>query len=225
MLEYQNLTLIGTSHISRQSKIEVRKAILEIEPSIVAIELDKQRLQGLLSNKKSKIRVRDIRKIGVRGYLFAIVGSWAQQRLGKMVGSKPGDEMKEAVKSAAKIKAKVALVDQNVTITIKKLFKTLTFREYFRFFADIVKGLIFRKSEIEPFDLNKIPSEKIIEKMVGLVKDRYPSVYKVLISDRNEYMARRIISLMKTNPDQKIIAIVGAGHQKGMIKIIKKAIS
>ena len=91
MIEYQNLALIGTSHISKDSKAEVVKTIMELEPQFVAIELDFQRLQALLGKKK-KLRIKDIKRIGVRGFLFALIGSWVQGRLAKMVGAQPGQE-------------------------------------------------------------------------------------------------------------------------------------
>jgi pheromone shutdown-related protein TraB len=224
MIVYKNLTLVGTSHISKESKKQVVQTIVSSVPQFVAIELDKNRLKALLSNKKKGISIKDVARIGIRGFLFALAGSWVQNRLAKMVGTKPGAEMKAAVVSAAKVKARVALIDQDITVTIKKLFKTITFREYFRIVWDVVKSPFVKNKEVISFDLNKVPSEETIEKMVGLVKDRYPSIYKVLIHDRNVYMARRLIKLMNTHPEDKIVAVIGAGHQKGMLEIIKKAI-
>jgi pheromone shutdown protein TraB len=52
------ITIIGTSHIARQSVEEVRNAIIETKPDIVAIELDYARYRALLSGKK-KVKVQD----------------------------------------------------------------------------------------------------------------------------------------------------------------------
>ena len=35
-------------------------------------------------------------------------------------------------------------------------------------------------------------------------------------------MAKQLIKLLKNNPDKKILAIVGAGHKKGMEKLLLK---
>jgi len=46
-MKYKNLTIIGTSHIARQSLEEVKSAIEKIKPDIIAIELDRKRYYGL----------------------------------------------------------------------------------------------------------------------------------------------------------------------------------
>ena len=218
-----NLWLIGTSHISPESVKEVRKVILENHADIVALELDKGRFLSLMG-KKSKIRVRDIRRVGVKGFLFMLLGAWVEEQLGKVVKTKPGAEMKSAVKAAANIKAKIALVDQDINITLKRLFKEITWKEKFRFVWDIIKGVVFRQQEVKGFDLRKVPSEDMIAKLVDRVKDRYPSIYKTLIHERNVVMSRKLLKMMKMEEDKKIVAVVGAGHVRGMMKIIKNKI-
>ena len=221
MIEYQNLTLIGTSHISPESVKLVEKVIMEKEPSFVALELDKGRLQGLLEKKRRRLKIKYIKKIGVKGFLFTLFGAWVEEKLGKMVKTKPGSEMKKAVFAAAKIEAKVVLIDQEINVTINKLFKNLTWKEKMRFVWDLISGPFSRRYRID-FDLRKVPSEKMIEKMLELVKGRYPSFYKTLITDRNKYMSRRLNKLMEKYPDEQIVAVVGAGHEKGIIEILEK---
>ena len=221
MIRYKNLIIIGTSHIAVSSIKEVKKIILDEEPGFVALELDKERLFSLMSNKKRKVKLKDIMKLGIGGYLFAVFGQWIEEKLGKMVGTKPGGEMRIAVVSAAKVKAKIALVDQKIQITIKKLMKGITWKEKFRFIGDIIKGF-FGKGDVEKFDLNKVPSEELIGKMIKSVEKRYPTVYKVLIDDRNKYMANKLYKLMEKFPEEKIVAVVGAGHEEGMLEEIKR---
>ena len=57
--------------------------------------------------------------------------------------------------------------------------------------------------------------------MIQMVKQSYPNVYKVLVEERNQVMAKNLYSLMTNNPDKKIFAIVGAGHEEGIIKILR----
>ena len=53
-MKYKNLTIIGTSHIAKQSLDEVKEEIETNKPDIVAIELDKNRLQALFQKKKER---------------------------------------------------------------------------------------------------------------------------------------------------------------------------
>ncbi len=222
-----NLKIIGTSHIAKQSINEIKTAVKEDKPDLIAIELDLQRASALMSVEKSKIGLTDILKIGIKGYLFVKIGQYVQQKLGKLVGIAPGSEMKTALKLARKEKIQIALIDQPIQITLKNFSKSLTWKEKFRFVIDFFKGIFFRKKQmkelgLENFDLNKVPETEIIEKMIGQLKKRYPNLYKTLITDRNKYMVKKLIKLFRENPNKKILCIVGAGHKKGMEKLLLK---
>ena len=214
---YQNLTIVGTSHISKQSIEEVKEVISTQNPEILALELDKGRLNALVSDQKRKIGIRDIRQFGFKGFLFGAIGQWAEHKLGKIVEVSPGTEMLEAFKLGKQFNCKVALIDQDISITLKNLSKEITWKEKFRFLYDIIKG-IFIKEDIK-FDLHKVPSNKIIKEMLDKVKIRYPSIYKVIVTDRNIYMAKRLYMLM--NNYESVVAVIGAGHVDEIIKEIK----
>jgi len=221
MISYKNLTIIGTSHIAIESIREVQTTILNTKPEIIALELDQNRLNALMSNKKEKLRLAHIKALGVKGFLFNLIGAWIEKKLGQIVKVKPGSEMKIAAELAIQLKSKIALIDQDVRITLKKLSKSITLKEKFNFLADIFKAVILRKQEIK-IDLRKVPSQKVIKTLLSKVKKRYPSVYRVLIKERNEIMAKNLYTLISTNKESKILAIVGAGHEEELINLIKK---
>jgi len=218
------LMIIGTSHIAKQSLNEVKKTIEDEKPDIVALELDKQRLYGLMSKKKEKISIYNIFRIGVKGFIFSLIGAWAEKKLGEYVGVSPGSEMKQAVRLSKKNNIKLALIDQNIEITLKRLSKTLTWKEKWNFVVDIFKAVVFRKKEVD-FDLRTVPDKKLIKTLINKVKKRYPNIYNVLVKERNEVMAKNLIRLMKEKEDDKILAIVGAGHEDEIIRLIKKGIN
>ncbi|MBU0535726.1 MAG: TraB/GumN family protein [Nanoarchaeota archaeon] len=226
-MKYKNLMLIGTSHISKDSIKEVRDAIENNNPAIVAVELDANRYWSMRKQSKSKTSIRDIFHIGVVGFLFAILGRWAQKKLGKLVGVMPGSEMMTAIKSAQKAKSQIKLIDQDITITLRRLSKSITWREKGRFILDILKSIVFRKSEmkrlgIEDLDLSKVPPKKLIKKLISEFRKSYPNAYRVLVTERNEVMAIRLAKLMDDNSEKLIVAVVGAGHEEEMISLIRK---
>jgi len=220
-MNYKNLTLIGTSHIARQSLKEVEEAFDSEKPDIIALEIDKKRLYSLMHKPKGRLSIYSIRKIGLKGFIFSLIGAWAEKKLGEIVGVAPGSEMKKAVMLARKNGKKIAFIDQDIEITLRRFSKALTWREKWRFFIDILKAVFSRKKEID-FDLSKVPSKDIIKKLIDRVKSRYPNVYKVLIEERNIVMAENLSALMEKNEDKKILAIVGAGHEDEILRLIKK---
>ena len=219
-MNYENLMLIGTSHIAKQSLEDVQKAIEGWKPDIVALELDKRRLHTLF-RKPGKIRIYDITRVGIKGFIFSLIGAWAEKKLGNMVGVAPGSEMRNAVILARKNNIKIALIDQDIEITLKRFSKSLTWKEKWNFFEDIIKAIFSRKAVIE-FDLTKVPSKKVIKKLIGQVKKRYPNVYKVLIEERNEVMANNLGNIISKYPDKRVLAIIGAGHEDDILEFIKR---
>ncbi len=218
MQAFENLILIGTSHIARESIIEVEKIIEEEKPELVALELDKGRFFALVNEEKGRLSFKDIKLIGFKGYLFAKLGEFVERKLGGKVGVSPGEEMLKAAEIATKNKCKIALIDQKIEITLKRFSKEITWKEKFRFFADIVKGVFIKKYRMS-IDLSKVPDKEFIANILKQVKVRYPNFYKVLVEERNKYMAVKLVKLMKEY--SKIVAVVGAGHEEEIIEEIK----
>ena len=227
-----NIHIIGTSHIAKQSELDIKNAFLSIQPDFIAIELDKNRLQSLLSpQKKSTPSIGLIRQVGLVGFFFVVIGGYAQKKLGKLVGVTPGADMLYAVNLAKNNKLSLALVDRPIHQTLRRLSKAFTFKEKMRFVGDVLKApfqllfaKFFKKSSKNVkkgnFNLNSIPEKEVIVYLMDLLKKRYPSLYKVLIDERNHYMVRRLVILAKNNPDKQILSVVGAGHKEGMLELI-----
>lgn len=218
-MHYRNLYIIGTSHVSRDSVKTVEAYIKANLPDIVAVELDSKRLHALSSSQKQGFSLSVLRRVGIKGYVFGVAGAWFERYLGRKVGVTPGAEMLAAVNSARAVKARVALVDQDIEVTLKRFSSALSWREKLNFLVDICKGLFFR--ERLEFDISKVPSGHLVEKLLFKVRKRYPNVYRVLVEERNHFMARRLVLLMKQNPQKMILAVLGAGHEKEILFILK----
>ncbi|MBI2658075.1 TraB/GumN family protein [Candidatus Woesearchaeota archaeon] len=219
-MRYRNLVFLGTSHIAKQSLDEVKSYIENEKPDIVAIELDRKRLHALMSKAPRKIDLRNIRAIGLKGFLFSLLGAWAEKKLGKLVGVAPGSEMKEAIRIAKDRKIPIALVDQDIEITLKRLSKAITWKEKKNFIVDILKAFFLRKAEIE-FDLATVPDKKIIMKMTKKLKERYPNIFRVLIDERNAVIAENLRKLAEPS-GRKILVILGAGHVDDVVELVKE---
>ena len=220
-MKYKNLHVLGTSHIAKQSVKEVEEAIKKKKPGILALELDRKRLAALFEKGRPKPKLTHIRKIGFKGFLFNILGAWAEKKLGKETGVAPGSEMKKAFELAKENKIKVYLVDQDISVTLSRISSALTWKEKWNFLVDVFKAVVLRKKEVV-FDLTKVPSASVIKKLTKKVKKRYPNIYHVLVYERNHVMAKNLANLIKKYPDEKILAIIGAGHEKEIIDLIKE---
>lgn len=216
-----NLIIIGTSHIAKESIAQVRRVIEDVKPAIVAIELDTGRAHALLSKKERKLRWQDIRNIGLKGFLFSLIGAYVERKLGEKVGTAPGSEMKAAMFAAKKIGARVALIDQDISITLKRFSQVLSWSEKLKLVWELLSGMLGFGQKIT-FDLAKVPEKETIKKLTKEVKKKYPNIYKVLVTERNQFMAKNLSKLLQQTPQATIVAVVGAGHEDEIKQLVER---
>lgn len=215
----KNIVIIGTSHIAKDSAKRIIKTFKEFNPDVVCVELDFHRLEALLHpNKTEKPKIRElVLKVGIKGTFFYLIGRFAQKKIGDILKIQPGIDMLTAVKLARKDKKALFLIDRDIKLTLKKISTNLKLRELFSFF---IKGLFLGKKKIG-FDIRKTPKEEIVEKILLLFKKEIPSLYQILVEERNRIMAENILKIYNMNPSLKIMVVVGAGHKKGIEELLK----
>lgn len=220
-----NLTIIGSSHIAKESVNAVKRAIIEQKPDIVALELDRKRAAALMSKTRKSTNITALFRVGLKGYIFALIGSFISKQLGKIVGVEPGSEMKTAIKLARKNNIMLAFIDQDIEITLKRFSKKLSWKERWNFVVDIFTAIFNKKKalkELEGFSLKTVPADELIEKLIKKVKDRYPNIYSVLIDERNKIMAKNLTKILANHPNKKILVVMGAGHVKDVKTLLSR---
>jgi len=214
--------IIGTSHVSKKSSEEVKKTIENWNPDIIALELDENRLKNLLTNKKTKTKF-SIKKLGITTYIFLKLASYLQKKVGANLKIKPGAEMKTAINLARQKNTPIFLIDQNIQVTSQKLSKSFTLKEKLKMFMEPLTPF-GKKQEFKNAKkllTGDLPNEKTLEELINYFKKKYPNIYKVLVEERNQIMCKKIIHITNQHPNNKILVIVGAGHKKGMEKILR----
>lgn len=210
--------IVGTSHIAVHSVREVEEAFAAFKPDVIAVELDVRRLAGLEQGPQRDRRVplRLAKEIGVTGWMFLAIGGWLQRKLGGAVRMEPGIDMLTAVRIAKEKKLLLSLVDRDILITLRRLSKSFTWKERWRIVWDVIRSPFSR--EKVAIRLDKVPDSKTIVKLLGMMKHRYPSLYRVLVTERNEFMANRIVATTLQRPGARIMLVIGAGHADDVAK-------
>ncbi len=211
-----NLVIVGTAHVSKKSVEEVEAAIAEHKPDVVAVELDDKRYDVLVNKQKwEETPVTDMIRGGKAFFFLAQVFlASIQRRLGKEFGAEPGSEMLAAINTAKKNEIKVELVDRDITITLRKAWRTMGVREKFRLFWEFSKAMVGYSDE-EEIDLEEIMDEDVISMMIEELSQIAPSVTEILVFERDAFIAKKLHALSR---DKKVVAVVGAGHVKGIQK-------
>lgn len=222
----EDVILVGTSHVAKQSAKEIKAAIAFYKPELVCLELDIDRFQHLMNPDKSKDKntYKTLREVGLAGYLFAMLGGFTQKKIAKSLGIEPGVDMKTGYLEARKNKIATALIDIHIRTTLKKMSKipfTKKVKLAFDLFTKGFKKEYRNKLNFDP--KSGVPGDAQIEQMIGMIEKEIPILYKILIHDRNVYMANKILEL-KENHDGPVMAVMGAGHIKGVEEILRTKI-
>ncbi|MFO0750129.1 MAG: TraB/GumN family protein [Myxococcota bacterium] len=220
----KTLYFLGTAHVSKASVDEVRQAIHALRPDTVCVELCAARFAALSDVERWKrLDIFKVFKEGKTLFLLAnlAVGAY-QRRLGQELGVMPGAELLAAVEAGRAIGAEIILADRDVHITLKRTWANLGFWKKNKLFAAIIASLFEgRKAAADADDALALDAEAIeklkekghLSEMMAELARVMPEVKEPLIDERDRYL----VSKSREAPGRKVLAVVGAGHVKGMV--------
>jgi len=213
----KRLVIVGTAHVSPKSIKDVEEAIDKEQPQAVAVELDHKRYLALTSEVQKEVPILDVIRRGETHLLILqLLLAYFQKRIGDDYGVKPGEEMLTAIRKAQEINSDVLLIDRDISITLKRFWTSLSIIEKLKILVHLIMDF-FRKEEVE---LDQMLEEDFLELMVKEFRDIAPSAAKALIDERDAYMSSNLVkSIQKYD---KIVAVVGAGHKKGIEQYLLK---
>ena len=207
-----NLRILGTAHVATASVEAVRHHIAEYQPDIVAVELCKSRHEALTSDRRldKEGLLRVVKEGKAPLVLIQSLLAAEQRKLGLDEGQQPGAELIAAVEEAKAAGLEVALVDRDIQVTLRRAWKNMRFIEKFR----VLKSLLGQDDEEEVPDVNTLLDDSdLLSSLMEELRGFSPGAGKVLIDERDEYLATKISAL---NTDKKVLAVVGAGHLAGI---------
>lgn len=207
----RKVIIVGTAHVSEESRREVRETIEEAEPDLVGVELDENRLKSLRKDSGWKdLDLSEAIRDGQAPLLFTnLLLSVYQRHLGLEQDVKPGAEMLEAVEVAEENEYNFSLLDRDINETLSRAFSELSFLEKSKL---LLSTLV--PSGDEEIDIESLKQENILDALVEELKDDFPTLSRVFLEERNAYMAEK---LMEEDFD-KAVVVVGAAHVDGLIE-------
>ena len=211
--------LVGTAHVSQSSVEEVASIIENESPDRVCIELDASRMAS--KTKKNSWEDMDIRKVFKEKKGFLLLANTAlasfQRRLGAQTGANPGDEILGAAKLAEEKDIPVSLCDRDIQTTFRRAWAKSSLWNKCKLLATLISAA-FSNEEISPEELEELKKQETLEGMLNEVAKELPSVKEVLIDERDTYLASKIYAA----PGEKKLAVIGAGHTKGVLATFEK---
>jgi pheromone shutdown-related protein TraB len=212
-IDDREIYLVGTAHLSKESVSDVQNTIQTVRPDSVCIELCEQRYRVMTDpdNWKKMNIFKILREKKSTLLLAQLILSSFYRRLGEKLGIQPGAEMLAAIKAAPEVNATIVLADRDIEITLKRVWRYLSFwnkiKMFFHFIVDIFAG-----EEINENLIEQMKTKDQLESVLAEFADKYPEVKRRLLDERDIYLAQKI----RNSPGQKIVAVVGAGHIRGI---------
>lgn len=211
-LEDRKLTIVGTAHVSEESKEEVREKIESESPDRVFVELDENRYKSLSSDSgwKEMNLVEAIRQGQGFTLFLKLFLSIYQRRMGLEQGVEPGEELLEAVKASKENSIEYSLVDRDINETFSRALEKLTLWEKVK----LLSSIGFSESDLDVEDLKQ---EDMLSQVVKELEDEFPSIKKTFLDERNEFMAEKILE----HDFDEAVVVVGAAHVEGLAEELR----
>jgi pheromone shutdown-related protein TraB len=209
------IRIIGTAHVSQQSVDEVRTAIEEFKPDVVAIELDTARYTAVKKQARDP-SVDDVLEVkNFNSLLVQWLLAYLQRKIGIDVGVEPGAEMKIAIQEAEQRGIPLALVDRDIRLTLLRFWSSLGFFEKIKMFWALIVS-IAEVDNGQEIDIESLKEQNVIDAVMQEFRKFSPNGARALIDERDAFIAHQLLLLKVQRPEGRILAVVGAGHRQGI---------
>ena len=213
----KEIILVGTAHISSESAELVKNIIEEENPDVVCLEWDQSRYDKYLNPDEWSDTdiVQVIKQKRLTVLISSVIYKLIQKHLAKINDSVAGAEFFEAVSSAEKVGAKIALVDRDSQVTFKRFWRLIPLRK--KALLPYAFGSVLEGAEESEEEMLKLLNSENFEPIFEQLQEAYPELWKVLLVERDQYLAQKI----SDQEAGKIVVVIGQAHLRGVEKNLK----
>lgn len=231
--------LVGTAHFSKESCEDVRKAVEATQPDFVMVELCHSRIQILSMDEEtllseaqsltSQKMMQIIRQNGVTQGLMQVLLLSLSAHITQKLGMAPGGEFRSAYNESKNVPGcQLVLGDRPLQVTLKRALCSLNFFQKMKFFFHLLLSL---RMDIKQEDVERCKNKDILEELLEEMAGEYPQVSRILVDERDQYMAQVLHQLLQRGTMEKmcaskklerkfepvtVVGVVGMGHMKGI---------
>lgn len=216
-----HVTLLGTAHVSQASVAEVERLLGEGAYDACAVELCPSRYQNL-TDPEALARM-DLIQVIRQGKVPMVTASLAlsayQQRLTEHLGIEPGAEMKAAIAGAKERDLPVLLIDREVGVTLRRIYRSVPWWERLYLMSGLFASLL-ASDKVSKDEIEALKSGDMLEETFAQFAETSKRLYRPLIAERDEYMAAKLRAAVADGGYDRVLAVVGAGHLKGLAEAL-----
>ena len=212
-----NITLLGTAHVSKASAEAVQTLITDNDYDAIAIELCPSRYNALIDpDSLAQMDLYSVIKDGKASMVTASLALGAfQQKMADELGIEPGAEMKVAAELAKENHKPVLLIDREVGTTLKRVYRNVPWWKRMELFSGLLGSVMFAEKVSEE-DIEKLKEGDVLDATFSQFAESSSEIYQPLVNERDQYMAHRLFNEASSGKHGSILAVIGAGHLKGI---------
>ncbi|KAI7842710.1 hypothetical protein COHA_003641 [Chlorella ohadii] len=209
--------VLGTAHVSSESCEDVAKLIRAVRPQVVLVELCSERKPILTADKIKEPSLAEVLneiRAG-RATPFQGIYSWLLAKVGRNLDVMPGEEFRVALREAHAIGAQVVLGDRELTITLARVWHSLSCWEKIKLTSTLLwTGISMLDGEEMRQEMERLKESDAITEAIREFGKDFPGLIRPLLVERDQYMAFMLRKL--SSRAHTVVAVVGAGHLQGI---------
>lgn len=210
---------MGTAHVSQESADLVREVIEQEAPDCVCVELDTQRFTALSQQRRwEDLDLKQVLRNRQLSPLIAglILGSY-QKKLGGQLGVMPGTELLQATTVAQQHGIPIALCDRDIRVTLGRAWRLTPLFKKLLLVSSLLSSVLDSQTVSEE-SLRALRQHDVLSVMLDEFEEVLPSLRRVLIDERDIYLAHHI----RQAKGHRIVAVVGAAHLQGIRRLLQQ---
>ncbi|MDE1821743.1 MAG: TraB/GumN family protein [Euryarchaeota archaeon] len=214
-----SVLLVGVAHVlDLESGLD--RVLAAYHPKALAVELDPERAQLLSSRVQERTSAQAEGKpmpARPRSEAPLTLRLWAklQDRFASDLGGVPGEEMLQVGAFAKRRSLPCFLVDDPLRQVAPRLLGALSPRERVKLLVSTLVALFIPTRVVER-EIHQYEEHR--EEYLGVLREQYPTVTRVLLDERNAHMAERIAALARSYGP--VAAVVGDAHVGGLAQAL-----
>ena len=216
-LDTTEIVVLGTAHVSPTSARAVAALIETDEFDVIAIELCLSRQRAIVDpDALSKLDLFSVIRSGQAPMVAASLALGAyQQRLADQYGIEPGAEMRAAINGALDRGLPLALIDRDIGLTLRRAYRAVPWWQRMGLIGGLFASVMSRE-QISESEIERLKQGDMLESTFSEFAEQSRELYLPLIDERDRYMAAHLRRLAVDHPGKRILAVVGAGHLRGI---------
>ncbi|CAJ1977102.1 unnamed protein product [Sphenostylis stenocarpa] len=234
-VEPESIWLIGTTHVSKDSAMEVERVVRALRPDNVVVELCRSRAGIMYVSADEELGKQ------LRSNMFSLSGTGFFGAVGRSINlggqtalalrlllaafsskissdiNRPfGDEFRAARKASEEVGAQIVLGDRPIEITLQRAWKTMKWIEKLSLVLSVFRGIASPSNS----SVNKLKETRSGDDKFQLYEQlslSFPSLLSPLIHERDTYLAWSLKRSKAVNNSKRVVGVIGKGHMNGVI--------